>query len=247
MSQSVESKEKFLMVRNPVQGDRKAVQPTTTTLTVRRGGSRPGKAKGKKGKKKRTGKIPDLPPSIEATFALPFRIRTLVTSQATGTLFTRASLAMSMGGIVTVANTTVRGIVGSFRIQRIIAWPAASGDVTLSWNTSGGAEMALVKDSVKVNDLPNGVTQTGGMIYAPPKGSVVGMWQTPTVNGTDQLLQISATSGSIVDFEFVGTLSNQYVGAQATIVSGTLATFVYLYPDGTTTHVFQPRGLPTTF
>lgn len=210
-------------------------------------GRRRGRAKrGRKGAQ-RTGLIPRLPPAITTTVPVAYKIRCVNTSIASGTLFTRASLALSMGCIVTVANTTVRGIIGSYRLVRITGWPAASGNIDLSWNVSGGAEMALTKDTVKNQEIPSGITSTGGMVWAPPKNTILGDWQVPTINGTDQICQISATSGSVFDFEFVGTLANQYAGVSGTVASGTLATFLYLPPDGPTTHLFQPRGLPTGF
>lgn len=199
------------------------------------------------GSRSKSGVISRLPPPITTTLAVPFRIRTLNASTATSVTFTRASIAGMLGVVVTVANTTVRGICGTYRLKRIIAWPAAGGQINVSWNTSGGAEMALVKDKVKTNTLPVGITEDVGMVFRPPKRSVLGMWQTPSVNGTDQMLQISATAGSVFDWEGVFTLTNQYFGETASIVSGTLAQFYYLPPDGTTTHLFTPQGLPTGF
>jgi len=138
--------------------------------------------------------------------------------------------------------------MGSFRLTRILAWPAAGGTVTCSWIGSGGAELAINKDKVVTNDLPTGITNDVGMVFNPPKKSLLGYWQVANVNPGDQMLTITATTGSVLDFEFVATLTNQYGGVTAVSVGSTsVGAFSYLYPDGSTTHNFIPQGVPSVF
>lgn len=191
--------------------------------------------------------MPRLPPPLCVSYAIPIRLRTIVDSSVSSINFTRGSLANACGSVCTVTNSTVIGIMGTFRLHKIIAWPAGGGAVTVSWNVTGGAELALTKDKVMINSLPTGITEDVGMVFSPPKKSVVGDWQVATINPTDRLLSMSATSGSIVDFLFVATLANQYGGQSSTVAAGILGGFYYLPPDGPTTHHFAPEGVPTTF
>ena len=108
--------------------------------------------------------------------------------------------------------------------------------------------MALTRDDVKLNLLPVGITETGGSVHKPAKGTVYESWMLGNTNPTDQLLSVNATAGTVIDLEAVGTLSNQYGGPQATgLGTVILGSFVHTYLDWPASHVIKPMGVPTTF
>jgi hypothetical protein len=198
------------------------------------------------------GNAPRLPPEIEAVLAVPFRIRCVsgtTTTAVAPNIITRKSFASMLGGICTTANTSVRLWASSFRITRITAWPAASGDCFIACVISGTtAEQALQKDSQKVGTLPNGITSTtGGHQYRPKPGTYLSMWQVVNNDETDRLLQYASTSGSVWDFEGVFTLpSGTAATSTVTVTTALLGSIYYLYPDGQTTHDLTVQGLTTT-
>lgn len=149
---------------------------------------------------------PSLPPMIHSEVQSLFRGYYQVTSTASQDTCTRQSVAGAMG-IVATGVTSAVCIHTSFRIRKIIAWPASSNGTgltaevfSLRWNTGGTAEQALQKDEDSLQPIPPG-TVTKSLVFVPPKGSYAAMWQLTNSNPSDVLFQVTGPVGSIILLE----------------------------------------------
>lgn len=187
-------------------------------------------------------RVPALPPRLELISTVDAVRRFQITSSATTTPVTRLTLGSICGGIVTVANTTVTGVCGSYRLRKIVVWPAAGSNVVIEASLGGSAEQALQKDSVKDTNLPQGITIDQPVVFKPKRGTYLDMWQTPSSNGSDQLMLISGASGAVMDVHIVYTQAG--VGPQFTLpTSSTIALGFFVYGALDTANKIQMQSL----
>jgi len=155
-------------------------------------------------------------------------------NNASSQLVTRLTLASVIGGIVTVANTTVSLIASSFRLHKVVVWPAAGTTVTIDQLIGGTAEQALQKESLKGSDLPTGITLDKPVVYRPPKTSYLSMWQATGSNSGDGLFTVSGAAGAIFDIHLSFTLFSGIGSVCPTAVTTStvpLGDFVYMPLD----------------
>jgi hypothetical protein len=114
-------------------------------------------------------------------------------------------MASICGGIVTVANTTVTLWASSFKLKKIVVWPAAGTTVTLDGVIGGTAEQALQRETLVGADMPTGITLDKPVVFVPKANSYLSMWQVTNTNGTDQFLSISGAAGAIFDIHIAFT------------------------------------------
>lgn len=198
------------------------------------GARRVGRKTTRGGKRNRRGgqRLPTLPPRLELVNTVDVIRRYNCSSTATSVAVTRASASSSLGGIVTVANTTVTSWVGTYRINRIVVWPAAGTTVLIDTQISGSAEQALVKDSIKDQTLPTGTTVDSPVVWKPQNGSYLGMWQSAATNGGDQLFTLTCATGSVFDIHYQFTLCGVVAPSGYTTTSTvSLGTAVYMPLD----------------
>jgi len=188
----------------------------------------------------------NLPPQINSTITVSTRIRYTAGSDNVVSVSAQ-DLAGACGGICTVTNSVFRPWASSFRIKKLVAWPAASASVLntvqLSWNSGiAGAN----RDVESSTDLPEGITNTTACVFVPPPKSLASDWFTATTGSTN-IFTLVCTSGSVLDLYLDYTLANQFVSGTSTIATGTLGSIYYLPLDGASSHQYFPLHLPTTF
>lgn len=222
------AEEKFLVVKpRSLQVETKAANGPLATRRVVRG-------KPRRGRRNRRMGAPLLPPKLDRITAVRTVRRLSISSNASNAAVTRDSLASTLGGIVTVANTTVTMWASSYRILKIVVWPAAGSTVTLDAVIGGTAEQALNRESMPGSDMPSGITLDVPLVFRPRRESYLSLWQTVGVNGTDQLFALSGASGAIIDLHMQYTLFSGVgaVGKTATTSSTVpLGDVVYMPMD----------------
>ncbi len=179
--------------------------------------------KGRRGGKRAPTRVPKLPPRLELVTTVDCIRRVSIASSASSVAVTRGSLLSIIGGIVTVANTTVTLFATSVRLRRITCWPAAASSVLIQTpSTAAGAEQALQKESLKNADLPTGITVDEPVTWHPARGTYLDMWQTHD-NSTDQLLAISGAAGAVMDIHLQFTLAGAVSAAPTTVTTSTVS------------------------
>jgi len=217
----------------------------------RQGGRIAGRSSRSGGQKRKRGKVtPRLPPQINVILNVPSRIRYQISSSIApnnATPVTRAMVLGSLGAICTVANTSLACWASTFRVKRITMWPAVNGDAGVLESVTGTAEQALVKEKLNISSLPTGITVDRAVVWAPPRGSYLRMWQS-AVNSSDVLFYLFGNAGTILDVECIFTLAGT-VGGSILVGAATcsLGHQYYLSLDGSTLHNITPLALNTTF
>lgn len=211
--------------------------PLVTGARGRKGGHRAG-GRGRRG--------PSLPPTIECTPALSHRYRYFANATATNANVTVGNLLGAMGGICTVANSTISSICSSVRVKRVSIYSGvvSTGAVNaeLTWFAGGSS---FTKDDSKESSVPEGITMERVLVTRPPAKALASFWQN-SASVSNVLFQITCQGGSLIDVEMVGTLGNNLSNVAITGYStATLATVYYGRLDGVGGK-FQPLGVPTT-
>jgi hypothetical protein len=208
------------------------------------------RGKGRKGRRNRKKVVPELPPPFYSSVTSHHVFHFSVTAAANGTAITWANIAGATGVIGTVTNSTAVGLCSSFKINRVIIYPAVNAsaagrqEVIFQVPTSG----AYTKDESKARALPVGVTNSGPIVFVPPKESVVGDWCTAGSVGAvgNTILTMYCTAGSIVALDLSWTQSNNAGSASITgLTTVAVGTYYYLGLDGSAGN-FPPIALPTT-
>jgi len=185
-----------------------------------------------------------LPPRIDATVVVRHRFRFNVTS-ASAVSVTNATLLGALGGICTVANTTVKGWVGSYRLRSVTVWPGAlttsQTSAQLQW---GAGTSSQARDQSMIESIPEGVTSTSGLVFVPPPEALASMWVLSNASMT--VFTAVCPVGSILDLSVEMTLSNVASGVSSTVAAGVLGTAYYLALDGPSGNLYKPIGVPTT-
>ncbi len=192
----------------------------------------------------------DIPPALETTPKVHHRYRFRSTTALAGQSITFANLVGALGSICTVAATKVRTWASSIKIDWVKIW--LPGNVTggpdycfIDWAASGNIN--FVPDYSKIMTLPDGVSVTGHLTFAPPKESLASMWlNTANLSASGAVLGITCPVGSIIDISMMYTLGNVSGGLDVTIASGSVGTIYYLALDGPSSNKLVPLGLPTT-
>jgi hypothetical protein len=218
--------------------EQQSVMPTASLaalgLSMTRGASQKGSAT-------------SLPPQIEITPNVRHVYR-FVSNNANSVSVTNQDILGAIGGICTVANSTVRLWATSFKLNSVKMWPSANTTTTPTYtDIAWGAGAYGSKDSELLKAVPGGCSVTGLVTFKPPKGSFATNWISNTISGNYVIFLLQCSVGSILDVDLSFTLCNQVAPANASIATGTLGNIYYLFLDGSTTHQLQPYGLPFTF
>jgi len=225
--------------RQPSTGDRKISAVKTLANKQRNRGGR-----------RNTGQIAgaSLPPTINGVVQLTHTFRYASSGTLTNTSITVGSILGALGGICTVANTTLQCWTSSFRIKWAKVWvnPSTTND-EVSWVWS---DFSLDRDQERAmtRDLPANVSVAAAVKYVPAPGTLVADWFSAGVTSTDQLATVSCPAGSIVDFHVDFTLNARILSVALTrsITTGTLGNTYWLALDGVSTNLLRPRILPST-
>lgn len=230
--------------KSPLKVAGVATASTSSLGTRKRGRGRPkGMGRGRRSRQHR-GVVPRLPPAIDVVPVVPFRLRYRVAVGSNATI-TRKLLAGALGGIVTVANTTLTCWASSARLSRVILWPGTAGGAQIR-PADGTAEQSLQRDRNMVDQMPDGVTTTAPIVFTPNRKSYLAEWQMLSDNSSDGLFTLGVVEGVIIDVEGVFTLNQQHNASPVTITisSGALGSSFWLSLDGANN--VQVLGLPST-
>jgi len=187
-----------------------------------------------------------LPPQINATFSVRTRMMFTNAGNTALTSVTPNSLAGSLGGVVSVVNSTFIPWASTVRLKRVRIWPPANTSAVPSCELFWASGLTpFVKDEVKIRALPESVTDTGVCTFVPPKKALASDWVATT--NTSNIFTMAAAAGAVVEVETMFTLSNALQSTPITIASGVLGTIYYLSLDSVATHRYTPLGVPTTF
>ncbi len=201
------------------------------TGTGRRRGGRSGKS--------------SLPPAMNLTTTFRFRMLYQCTT-ATPSDVSVAQLLVLPGGICTVANTTLVAVCSSIKLRKITLWPSAAGSTPdecyVNWLTSASGR---TRDQQKLKILPDGITETGSVVFKPPKGTIASDWLTSAVSGN--VFTIYGATGTIALVDMVATLVNAQSSTTQTVATATLGAYYYPYLDGSTNHRWKPLAINSTF
>jgi len=183
-----------------------------------------------------------LPPTLETSVESNHVYRFLSTS-GSAKVVSFGTMLGAMGGICTVANTTIKSFHSSMKIMRVTVWSAASSSteegVQLFWESGTSSQ---IPDEAKISSIPQGVTVTKALVFVPPEKSLAADWLSAAAN----LFSIQSPVGSIVDVHVVGRLSNVFASVASTVGTATLGSTYYLSLDGGSSGTYVAQGLPTT-
>jgi len=190
-----------------------------------------------------------LPPPFQLNPKYSRTIRFLTTSVAA--TVSVIELFGVLGGICTVANTTISLCASSLRIRELRIWPssASTGEsVSVEWFSTLDSR---TPDEDVARNIPGGIMVTGCLAYRPPKKSLVGDWINVTATSSANLFNITVPSGCVVEVDLDWTMPLEYSTSstlyQQTVTTGNLGNYYYLALDGPTSNKIVPiPGYPTT-
>jgi hypothetical protein len=134
-----------------------------------------------------------------------------------------------MVGVIATTTTAASSLCQNFRIRRIKIWSPVITNGTIvtnaiDWNSGSSSPSGsgtAISDSAMSQNYPAHVSS------APPKGSKADLWQ--SVINTDNIVAITCPIGSILDFDFEFSLSDQAGPLQAyTVVAATAGEIYHL-------------------
>jgi len=205
-----------------------------------------GQVRGKKGGKKAR-RVPNLPPDLAkgGREVLSIRLRFNVSSTVSQVNIDDYMIQGTVGGICSATNN-VTAWATAIRLKRLTIWPGAGGEATIIWATTKGLLFGA-PDIIHDETLPSGITFDKPVTSVPPKGSPAAMWHVPTTGTPFILMNLTATSGGVIDMEVDFTLGAGYSPTTFTVTSATAGNIYYLPLDGVSTHKLTALGRPTTF
>jgi len=219
----------------------KAVTRPSLTLSSRHRGM------ARKGKHKKAGsRAPNKPPPIDTVSQGHSILRFTATSAAAAVSISIGNVLAAIGGIGTIANSTIESVASSFKLHRVTIWPAvvaagSSQQAEVVWTNSGN----YTRDESKSVAIPSGTAMPDVVVNRPPKDALAAAWQV-SIAGTTAMFLLTCPAGSIIDVDVSWTLSNNFAGnTQAGYAAVTQGSAYYARLDGVGGK-FLPLGVPTT-
>lgn len=220
-----------------------SVNPSLTSTVV--------KLRNKMQARKRVGgRVSGLPPMLDAVISCHHTFRFQCTTGFSLLVnITGGNVAGAIGGQCTIANSNVTCPASSIRIHRITIWPSQQNSPQNPPEIFWFSPITVMeKDSSRECILPAGISVCRPVTSVPPPKTLCADWFA-SVGGASQpmfgLANIAA--GDVLDLEVSWTQSNNLLGVDRSVTTGTLKTTYYLYLDGSSSHQLQPVGKPSTF
>jgi hypothetical protein len=187
-----------------------------------------------------------LPPKLLVTphFKQTFRF---VSSSASASNITLASLLGMCGTIGTVTNSKVAAWTASLRILKVTVWPpggSGASDVALDW-ANGTSDQ--VPDNVEDASMPSGVTVSKAFVFTPPSRSLAGFWLN-NVSSAVTIFNLYYPAGAIIDVHVDIRLGVVYEPLAITVATAVVGNVYYLALDGPSSNKLVPSNsaVPTT-
>jgi len=260
VAKKVESKEPVDSEIEIVALPKPLASPGTILVTAAPEKSRAGKRGRKGGGQAGSGPLlrgSGLPPVVELTpYVMSERKRFVVTAGQAYSI-SMLELVGTLGGICTVANSTIQHWCSSFRMRALELYiPAASAG---SSPVNAGLEWAVaftsfLPDTAKMAHNPGGVTAPNSLRYLPPKASLAGDWVNvggSLASSTTLFVITNVPQGTVIDIIIDWTLglvvSTSSSLLNSTVATGALGNVYYLGLDGPASNKILPSvGVPTT-
>lgn len=181
-------------------------------------------------------------PQLRTNIIVKHRYRFLATSALSGVGIDAQDILGAIGGVCTVANTTLAFIAKSVRIIAIRVWsPTATSTTGVTCSIEW---LSTNSPSIEVSDTSINVSEPAHINTSPPPLALAGFWQQ---TATTDLFILSCPGGSVLDLTLQYVLNDQATASSTrTIATGTLGRQYYLALDGPTTNLLVPVSLATT-
>lgn len=182
------------------------------------------------------------PPQIRSNVIVGHRFR-FISTNATRTSITAASLLAAAGNICTTANSVVTSFYTSVKLNRVEMWappPSQGSSVTASVLFSG----AINSPNIEISDTSVSVSQPCHVIAVPPPNSIASFWQ---IGASGTVFQLNAPVGCIIDvwLDLICGDADQNP-VNTAVATGTLTNHYYLSLDPVATSRYTPVSLTTT-
>lgn len=184
------------------------------------------------------------PPQFESNLKMNHKFRFMASSSETNFSITDSSIIGALGGICTVANSTVTNFAQSFKIRKIEMWaaPSAQGNastVSVEWFGFGNSP------NIEHSDTTLSVAKNARVFSVPPPSSLASFWQKST---STTLFLLSFPANSIIDITFDIMMADQETALETSAVTtATLGHIYYLALDQEAgSHILVPVSLNTT-
>jgi len=200
-----------------------------------------------RGKSKGQGGSLRLPPELDITPVIGHTFRFRNSAAVTSQNITVGNLIGICGALGTVTNATVASIASSVKLRKIDIWPSEDTSTQHNPEISFSTNYGTTSDRSKSKSIPLGISVTGAMSARPKRDTLAALWQNSSTTSSTLGVIYDLPAGSVVDVHVSFTLRNTQAGVSYTVATAVLGTMYYLYLDGSTTHIFLPIALPSTF
>jgi hypothetical protein len=128
-------------------------------------------------------------------------------------------------------------LFSAFRLKSVEIWgAAASAAVSVEWRSANGPTV-VITDTTVLTSVPAHVRTS------PPAHTLASFWSLTGTNESEELFQITANDGSIVDITYEAILQNGEAAVLATTTaSGSIGRVYMTYLAGVTTTGFAPQS-----
>jgi len=237
-------KEGYELVQSPPREEKIEAKESKASLALPSGGRKVlirsrGRRRQRGPSKRKRVQIPMLPPSLDVAPIVTGKLRFASSSSGTLLGITPNSILLALGTIG-IGGNVVAAWATSVKIHSITAWPNAAGSVNIEWASSVGG---IDKDTVKINNLPTGITSTTSLFTRPPRDTLDGMWLSSS--GTSVFF-VTCSSGCVFDLHYSAVLSASIGALTVTCTSASAGQVYYLALDGRGSNKLPPVGLQTT-
>jgi hypothetical protein len=183
------------------------------------------------------------PPQISSNVHYRHKYRFAAGTSGSGLYnITNNDILLAMGGLCTVANSTITAICASFKIRSVEVWGtvgAAPATVSINWNGSPVFVANLEKSDTSVSPAYPPYIRAH-----PPPNSNAKFWQTA---GTGVIFALTVVNSSIIDLDVEGVWSDQQdVDTVTGVSTATLGAQYFLALDGAASNQLVPQSLSTT-
>jgi hypothetical protein len=191
----------------------------------------------------KTSKTMTQPSQIKSNVGMSHLYR-FTSSSGTTTNITPVSLSGAAGTICVIANSTVRSMFGSVRLNSIEIWTPVASIGSFATCSVEWLSTLTSSNTKEVSDTSTSISYPAHLYTSPPSGSLARFWQ--RVDSTTPLCAITAPTGSIIDVSISTVLSDNDVTANIVVTTATIAVIYYLSLDDNATHRYVPVSLTTT-
>jgi hypothetical protein len=184
------------------------------------------------------------PPQMESNLRLNHKFRFQASTAESNFAITDSTIIGALGGICTVANSTVTVLAQSFRIKSLEMWapPASQGSaatVSVEWFGFNNSP------NIEHTDTTLSVAKNAHVKSAPPSSSLAAFWQKGTGS---TLFVLNFGANTIIDLVVEIMVADQETALETVAVtSATLGHIYFLALDQQAgSHILVPVSLNTT-